>query len=129
LHVMAVQKRGLVVCAAAKWPTNAGSHQPSWVWMCVLSSNRRPLCVIMKCQKLLEYHDTAQCCSCYLGPWVVEVGWVEWKDVIHLVTPQLWLLLRGWAFRPFHHLWTWHQWAVLTPSHLPGQRPFIQGRR
>jgi hypothetical protein len=90
---------------------------------------KRTLCVMMNCHKILEYHDTVQCCSCYLGPWAVVAGGVEGRDVIHLVTPQLLLLLWGWAFRPFHHLSTWHQWAVLALSRLPGQGPFIQGWR
>lgn len=50
---------------------------------------QRPIYIVMNCHKLLECHDTVKCCSCYLGPWVVEVGGAEGKDMIHLVTPQL----------------------------------------
>lgn len=138
---MAVQKLHTVVCIAAKWPTGAGRQAPSYMSLNVhlrafkLENFAGCSCSI-RIESLWHFENhnsvcvwTLHCCSCCLVRWTVEVGGVEGRGLIHPVTVQLWHPLRQWAFHPFHHPWTWHQWAVQALSHLLGQGPCLQQQR
>lgn len=125
-------------CKVTNWCRQTGSKLPGFecaFWAFKLENFVGCSCSI-RIESLWHFENhnsvcfwTVHCCSCCLVHWMVEVGGVEGRDLIHLMTVQLWHPLREWAFRPFHHPSTWHQWAVQALSHLPGQGPCLQQQR